>query len=214
MVQAVEKTAPEHLSVNEKKWDSWAETYDNKRFNFFRHFQKRAVLMAQLKNGQRFLDIGCGTGWAVCYAASTMSGNGEFYGIDMAPKMIEKARENSGGLKNVRFQKALVEELPFESDFIDNAICTNSFHHYLDPVKALTEIRRVLKPGGRVYILDATTDNIIIKLADKRMKSRQPEHVKLYSTAEFRELFPKAGLKYVKSIPVWPLKVHIGEKVL
>ena len=214
MVQAAEKTAREHLDANEKRWDSWARTYDNKRFDFFRRFQKKAVLMTQLKEGQRFLDIGCGTGWAVRYAAGTIRGNGEFYGIDMSSKMIEKARENSRCLKNIRFQKALVEELPFESDFIDNAICTNSFHHYLDPVKALIEIRRVLKPGGRIYILDATADNMVIKLADRCMRARQPEHVKLYSTPEFRELFSKAGLKYVKTTSVWPLKTHTGEKAL
>ncbi len=214
MTQNNENAVREHIDINIKRWDAWAGTYDNKRFDFFRNFQKKAVSLAQLKEGQRFLDIGCGTGRAVRYAACLMNENGEFYGIDMSSKMIEKAQGNSPGLKSVHFYKALAEELPFESDFIDSAICTNSFHHYLDPSKALDEIYRVLKPGGRVYILDATADGILIKIANRCMKARQPEHVKLYSTEEFRELFSRSGLQYTTTSPAWPLKIHVGEKVL
>ena len=214
MTQKNDNVAGEHLEVNQKKWDSWAGTYDNKRFNFFRYLQKRAVSLTQLKEGQSFLDIGCGTGWAVRYAAGLMKGNGSFYGIDLSPKMIEKAIENSRGCKNTYFYNARVEELPLKNDFIDIAICTNSFHHYLDPSKALDEIYRVLKPGGRIYIMDATADGILIKFVEKYGLARHPDHVKIYSTVEYRELFSKSKFKYVATVPVWPEKVHVGEKAI
>ncbi len=92
-------------------------------------------------------------------------------------------------------------------------ICTNSFHHYLNPSKALHEIYRLLKKGGKVYILDPTADNWIAKVADKIIKLVEPEHVKLYSTKEFQQLFYHAGLRYITSeIINAHHKVHIGEK--
>lgn len=212
MAQNNKKTVQRHVKLKENRWDSWAGTYDKKLFDFFRHFQKKAVEMARLKEGQSFLDIGCGTGFAVRYAAVTMNCNGNFYGIDLSSKMIEKAGDNSQGYRNVHFYKANVEAMPFESGLFDSAICTNSFHHYIDPSKALDEIYRVLKPGGRIYILDATTDGIMTKLAEKAFMSRQQSHVKLYSTGEFRELFTKSSLKYVTTRAVWPVKVQVGEK--
>jgi ubiquinone/menaquinone biosynthesis C-methylase UbiE len=214
MAEKSENAVLEHLEVNEKKWDSWAGTYDNKRFDFFRYLQKKAVSLTRLKEGQSFLDIGCGTGWAVCYASGLMNGNGKFYGIDLSSKMVGKALENSGGHKNTYFYNARVEELPFESNFIDVAICTNSFHHYLDPSKALDEIYRVLKPGGRIYIMDATADGLLTKFIEKHAMARQPDHVKIYSTREYRELFSKSRIKYVTTTRAWPEKVHIGEKAI
>ncbi len=212
MTQKNEKPIQEHIKINETKWDSWADTYEDKRFDFLRYLQKKTVSLVQLKEGQRFLDIGCGTGWAVRYAASLMKENGEFYGVDLSSKMIEKAVENPRGYKSTHFYNARVEELPFDSDFFDVAICTSSFHHYLDPSKALDEIRRVLKPGGRVYITDGTGDDILTRLMDKYVMARNPDHVKLYSTGEYRDLFSRSKITYITTKVVFPEKVQIGEK--
>ena len=103
--------------------------------------------------------------------------------------------------------------LPFGEDYFGSVICTNSFHHYINPVKVLGEIRRVLKCGGRIYILDPTTDLFIGKQLDRRMRLKEPEHVKFYSTSEFRTLFEKAGLTPLKGKVIIPvMKVHIAEK--
>lgn len=60
----------EHTRLNERKWDSRAATYDRKRFDYFRWMQKRVVRLIDLRPGLHFLDIGCGTGWAVRYVAA------------------------------------------------------------------------------------------------------------------------------------------------
>jgi ubiquinone/menaquinone biosynthesis C-methylase UbiE len=57
--------------------------------------------------GLRLLDLGCGTGWAVRYVVSLVHECGEFYGIDISSKMIEKAKENSAGFKNVYFYQPM-----------------------------------------------------------------------------------------------------------
>jgi ubiquinone/menaquinone biosynthesis C-methylase UbiE len=159
------------------------------------------------------LDIGCGTGWAVCYAASLVKNEGRFYGIDISSKMIEKAVKNCGGCENIHFYKADAATLPFEDDFFDSIICTNSFHHYFSPSKVLNEVYRVLKPGGKIYIMELTADGLIMKIVDKWLKKREGEFVKHYSTQEYKTLFTEARLNYVTSKLITPpAKVHIAEK--
>ena len=87
------------------------------------------------------------------------------------------------------------ESIPLDDNLIDNIICTNSFHHYLHPRKGTNEISRLLKPGGRIFILDPAADYIFIKTLDKIIKVFQPEHVKIYSSDEFKRLMISAGLK-------------------
>jgi ubiquinone/menaquinone biosynthesis C-methylase UbiE len=129
--------------------------------------------------------------------------------------MIEKAEASSTNYKNVHFRKANAEVLPFDNDFFDFIICSNSFHHYFDPNSALREAYRVLKPRGRVYILDTTADGFLTRMLDRLVKKLEPARVKLYSTREYQAFFAKAGLHYVisKSI-VLSVKVHIAEKAV
>ena len=203
----------EHLELNKNKWDARSATYDEKRFDYFRFFQKRVISLAHLSQGQRFLDIGCGTGWAVRYAAGLVGEEGEAYGIDLSPKMIERAQANLKNINNARFLEANAEELPFDENFFDAIICTNSFHHYLHPSKVLEGTQRVLKPGGRIYIMDPTADSCIVRMVDRRIMSKEPDHVKLYSTKEYRELFVGANLKYIRTKTITPpMKIHIAEK--
>jgi ubiquinone/menaquinone biosynthesis C-methylase UbiE len=168
-----------------------------------------------LKENQHLLDLGCGTGWAVRYAASLVNNQGGFYGIDISPKMIEKAKSNSSDCKNVYFYQENAEQLHFDNDFFDFIICSNSFHHYFSPDKVLSEVYRVLKSKGRIYILDTTADGLIVRTVGKIRKKKDPTHVKLYSSREYKELFTKAKLNYIASQSIWGLysiKIHIGEK--
>lgn len=205
--------ADENARLNEDLWDSRAGSYD-RRFGFTRWTQKKLVSLLQLSDDPHLLDLACGTGWAVRYAANLANGKGVFYGVDNSSKMIEQAEANSKNYKNVHFCKSRVEELPFESDFFDFVISSNAFHHFADPKKALAEVCRVLKPKGSVFILDTTVDNVFMRLIDRSSHKIEPAYVKMYSTREFRALFEEAGLTYVASTPVFSaIKVHMAEKL-
>ena len=206
-------TKAEHAELNKQKWDRRSETYDEKRFSFFRFFQQRVISLMPLRESDCVLDIGCGTGWAVRYMAGRLQDGGQAYGVDISDKMIEKAVTASSDLGNVHFQPADAEELPFEGDFFNSIICTNSFHHYKNPVRVLEEINRVLKLEGRVYLMDPTADGFLVRRLDKRFRRKEREHVKFYSSYEYRLLFQKANLRYIRSRLIVPLmKVHIAEK--
>ncbi len=189
----------EHAELNERKWDSRAVTYDQKRFDYFRWMQQRVIRLIDLKPGLRFLDVGCGTGWAVRYVAGLLKDQGEFYGVDLSGKMIEAAQAQSGGFDHVHFYKANAGQIPLESGGVDCAICTNSFHHYAEPVKVLSEIRRLLAAKGRFYILDVTSDDFFLRWVDGRVRQREREHVRFYSSREYRRMFAAARLKYLDS---------------
>ena len=203
----------ENAKLNEELWDSRAKTYD-RRFSFARWTQRKLVSMLQLGENSYLLDLACGTGWAVLYAASLAHGQGKFYGVDNSSKMIEQAEANSKNIMNVHFCKSNVEELPFDNNFFDLVISSNAFHHFSNPEKALREAYRVLKPKGKVYILDTTANNFFMRILDRLSRKREAAHVKLYSTREFQTLFEKAGLHYTMSKPILSaIKVHIAEKI-
>lgn len=205
----------EHIRLNEIKWDKWAPVADGKgwKFEYLRIAQNHVLSLTGIKENMNFLDIGCGTGWAVGQAAMLVNNKGLFYGVDISPKMIEKAQENFKMFTNIQFIKANSESIPLDNDFFDIIICTNSFHHYLHPEKVMKEIHRVLKKGGKIFILDPIADYWIIKVIDRIFRLIEREHVKMYSSKEFYKLIRHAGLIYVGcDITNRQHRVQIGEK--
>lgn len=208
------ENADEKAKLNEETWDSRAGTYD--MYLGFTHWtQKKLVSVLQLGENPILLDLACGTGWAVRYAARLANRRGSFYGIDISSKMIEMAEASSARYRNVYFRKSNIELLPFADDFFDFVISSNAFHHFSNPEKALREAYRVLKPKGKIYILDTTADDVVTRMFGRLAPKLEPSsHVKLYSTREYKMLFEKAKLHYVTSRPVLlSLKLHIAEKI-
>lgn len=209
------KSETKHLQRNATKWDSWANSMDGdgRRYSFLRESQGKVISLLNVREGIHFLDVGCGTGWAVGQVAKLVNDKGLFYGVDLSPRMIEKAKSNFSGRGNLYFIQANVESIPLDDDFFDILICTNSFHHYPNPKRALEEMHRLLKEGGKIYILDPVADTWVVRLADRFIRLAEPEHVKIYSTHEYQQLFREAGLKYNASeIINWHQGIHIGEK--
>jgi len=203
------------LEKNREKWDEWADSIDGSgwKYQFLRRAQRATVDLLQGHEKEVLLDIGCGTGWALGEAARSNGDSGEFYGVDLSAKMVEKAKENFGGRNNFHFIESNAEAIPLPDRFCSGIICTNSFHHYVNPVKVLQEMHRLMKPGAKTYILDSTADGWIVRVIDRFARIFDPAHVKLYSSSEFHEMMSEAHLRYSgsKEIQKYQL-IHIGEK--
>ncbi len=186
----------EIVRLNEEFFDATAETYDT-RYWFARRTLMEFVSRLHLGDNPYLLDLGCGTGGVLRYAANRTNRESEFYGVDISSKMIEQARAKSQGYGNLHFYVSRVEALPFDDDFFDVVISTTAFHHFSNPEKTLREANRVLKPKGKLYILDMMANNAFMKLVDRYYRKTEPAHVKLYSTTEFQALFERAGLRHI-----------------
>jgi len=112
--------------------------------------------LGPLSPGDAVLDIGCGAGVDSLVAGHLVGAGGRVVGIGVTPAMIEKARAHQArlGLANVTFQVADAEALPFPDNDFDAVISNGVFNLTLNKAKALAEVHRVLKPGGRLLLAD------------------------------------------------------------
>ncbi len=121
-----------------------------------RHTQRTAEVHARfflpyLRLGMNLVDCGCGTGSITVGLAEALS-PGEVTGIEISASDVDLARERvkQGGHTNLRFEVADVHELPLPDESVDAAFFHANLNHLNDPVRALREAHRVLKPGGVV----------------------------------------------------------------
>ena len=205
----------DNLDDNKIKWNNRAVTYDKSiRTNFFRAVQSRAVDMLELKHNMTFLDIGCGTGWAVKYAFEKTKGQGKYIGIDISDKMIDIAKEKFKDMQSINFIQSAADNIHLSNNSVDKVICTNSFHHYNDPIEVLINIKNVLTTNGMLCIADVTTDSNIAIFLNKILKKTEKGHVSFYSSNQYEEMFRKVDLKFKASYKINSiLKIHICEKI-
>ncbi len=183
-----------HLQRAAERFDEWAETYGEDRISgWFQHYQQTGLGRFDFEGSEHFLDVGCGTGWAARKAASMLP-RGQALGIDISPAMIQRATRLAGVLDNCEFRLANAERLPRETDSIDAILCSFSFHHYPRPLAALAEFRRVLKPGGRLVLIDSARDtSLAIWMQDRWRRYLEPGHVRYYTVAEMQTLLAQSG---------------------
>ena len=107
--------------------------------------------MVDLQPGEHVLDVACGTGLVSLRMAATVGASGAVVGTDISGEMVEAARRIAveRHVTKVRFERADAEALPFASTTFDAAVCGLGLMYVPDPIKALAEMRRLLRPGGR-----------------------------------------------------------------
>jgi ubiquinone/menaquinone biosynthesis C-methylase UbiE len=120
-------------------------------------FRRKLADAARLVSGESVLDVGCGTGSLALVAKALVGEAGEVFGIDPSPEMIARATSKArNSAIDVTFMSGVAEALPFDEARFDVVLSTLMFHHLPRKVRAQCagEIARVLKPGGRVLVVD------------------------------------------------------------
>lgn len=144
-------------------WTSFYDlTVNLMTFGQVRRLRQMTVDQAQLKAGEKVLDVGCGTGGVTIPARLRVGKNGMVAGIDPASDMIAIARQkaNRSGLE-IDFRVGVIESLPFPEATFDAVTSSLMMHHLPEKlrVQGLAEIWRTLKPGGRILIVDMKRPN-------------------------------------------------------
>jgi arsenite methyltransferase len=117
--------------------------------------------VADLNEGDVVLDLGSGGGIDVILSAKRVGPTGVAYGLDMTDEMLSLARKNAeeAGASNVHFLKGVIEEIPLPADSVDVVISNCVINLSVDKAAVLTEMARVLKPGGRVGVSDVVAED-------------------------------------------------------
>ena len=114
------------------------------------------VAVAELRPGERVLDLGSGGGLDVLLSARRVGPEGFAYGLDMTDEMLDLARRNAAeaGATNVEFLKGRIEAIPLPDASVDVIISNCVINLSVDKPAVLAEMARVLRPGGRIGISD------------------------------------------------------------
>jgi len=160
----------------------------------------QAFARLELEAGQRYLDVGCGNGYSVRWAAD-LDPAVEAVGLDVSGEMISRARELSAERPNARFIQAPFPLPELRSGAFDAIFSMEVFYYLPDLAAGLSEVRRLLKPGGRfACVVDYFTENA----ASHPWPEQVGVSMNLLSEDEWRQAIQDAGLEVVEQTRLHP----------
>ncbi len=115
---------------------------------------------------ERILDVGCGPGFYVTELLAEVGDAGAVVGVDSSPEMLALAARRAASHPNAAFHRADATSLPVEDESFDAVLCVQVLEYVHDPGRALAEIRRVLRPGGRAVLWDVDWSTVSWHAAD------------------------------------------------
>lgn len=168
---------------------------------------------ADLTGTEAVLDLGTGAGYTALALAPAA---GRVVGVDPTPAMLQEARQlaRERGRLNVDFVLGSAEELPFPDAHFTVVTCRYAAHHFADLATALREIMRVLRPGGRLLVVDsvAPSDPELDRWINELERHRDPSHVREYSLEEWATRLNELGLAFTL-LRRWPLALEFDDWV-
>lgn len=193
------KEGPNDHSI--KRFDNWAKTFDENRISeWFKYIHGIMLKHLDITDKKNIIDIGCGTGSALMLMAKKNK-KASYFGIDISSEMIAVAKKKTNENPNFEFKVADSASIPYPDESFDVVFSCNSFHHYPDPLKALREMKRILKYGGTFFLEDACRDVFfMIWLQNLYRKKLEKGHQDYYTTGELLGMIKKAGLKKGKLV--------------
>ena len=186
----------EELHKHGRFFDVWARFYRAGPLGLaLRSIQREAIARLRISPGERVLDLGCGPG----DGAATIAGHGGVaIGLDYSAGMLETARTEPS--LSGRLLRGDAGRLPFADASFDKIVCTNSFHHYPQHLAALREMRRVLRPGGVLGLVDPRKDHLFgwaaIDLVENAVFGL--EEVRIFSVPHWYRMLSECGFSSAK----------------
>jgi ubiquinone/menaquinone biosynthesis C-methylase UbiE len=164
--------------------------------------------------GDRVLDVGCGTGALLAALAGSASGV-RLAGIDPSPEMLAVARGKLAPA--VELQVAWAEQIPYDAATFDAVVSCSVFHYLREPLAALREMARVVKPGGRLVITDWCDDYLACRMCDHLLRAIDRAYYRAYRERECAALLEALAIGPIRTERyriswVWGLMTAVVEK--
>jgi len=173
-----------------------ANRWDRMREDFFDETIADAVLDASgVKPQSTVVDVGCGTGFLTQHVAMRTQSTGKIVGVDLSQSMLQTAKDNMaklGLLESVEFKVGDAEKLPVDDCFADAVVGNMILHHCPRPRRAISEMTRILKEGGRLAIAD------LERHSERWLREEMADRWLGFELAKTRKWLEDAGLEDVK----------------
>jgi ubiquinone/menaquinone biosynthesis C-methylase UbiE len=187
--------------------DEAAAEYDRAFAHVTAHFMPFLLQAAHIAPGMNVLDIATGTGLSAEAALAAVGPSGHVIAADVSPAMAEKARERLGKAPNASVSVEDGQELSFADCSFDVVLCNLGLMFFPDPVRGLSEFRRVLRPGGRVAVsvntvVERSYNHQINVIIARHMPSLAEAVTRTFALGEasrLRSLFNEAGLTDIET---------------
>lgn len=189
------------MKANEKRevkgyFEKTATKWDEMRRGYYAEQLRDIVISrAGIKKGAIVLDIGIGTGFLALGAVRAVGKTGKVIGVDISEAMLNKAKENlskKGLADRVELRIGDAENVPLEDGSVDVTIGNMILHHCPNPQRAIIEMARVLKPGGRLVISDLEEHH------EGWLKTEMSDLWLGFNLKKVHKLFAQAKLKNVR----------------
>lgn len=182
-----------------QRYSRVAHTYDRRWRDYIRQTLERLFVALKLGGTERILDVGCGTGEFERMALEQFPSLA-LIGVDITPAMLDVARDKLAGTLQAKFLLASASALPFEAERFDAVVCANMLHHARCPREALEECARVLRPNGRLVLVDWCRDFWHCQLMHAWLRAADRSYVTMYRLAEATAMLQQCGLKTTEAV--------------
>jgi ubiquinone/menaquinone biosynthesis C-methylase UbiE len=171
---------------------TWDERFHTPKLS---KFLEKLVPQFGIQAGQKVLDVGTGTGVLVPYLTKAVGPEGSVTAIDFSEKMAQKCESKHSHLRNLTVEVGNIEEATFPPEHFDVVVCFGVFPHLGNKEKALQNINRILKTGGKLVIAHALSSeelrihhNNAASTVKHDMLPKMPEMKQLLEQAGFTEI--------------------------
>ncbi len=197
-----------------REYQHLAARYDEKWTFYVEATVRETMRRLPLDSRDRMLDVACGTG-AFLQAVAAAHPKVRLAGVDISPEMLAVARQRLP--VGVKLQVASADALPFRDDSFDIVVTTSAFHFFRVPNEVLNEMRRILRPGGRLVVTDWCDDYLACRICDRLLRLFSSAHYRVYGSTEYRAFLEGAGFDGVvveryKISWLWGLMTAIAHK--
>lgn len=182
--------AESHREGVQDRYAREAARYDRRWAKYVRRTVDETLDALAPSAGEPWVDVGCGTG--VLLERAGARGWGEAgVGVDVSAGMLSVARARLGTASSL--VNADVHRLPLASERFGLAVSSSALHHWQDPIRALGEIFRILRPGGSLVLTDWSADRRPLRLYGRLLRHTDSSVHRIYRRAELAALVRSAG---------------------